>query len=177
MSFSVRRPFHRFVSSRDIRWRERFILFLLFLGSVLIESSLSSAIRLPNFRPDLLLITVVYWSLKKGPGSGFYAGFSAGLIGDIFSAGMLGLSSICLGVTGILVAFGSRPLYRGHFSTRIVMVVLGTVLSGFLYYLLLLIFSQPPPWTDAWKESIRPGIWQTVLISPLWLWVSAKVLG
>ena len=176
MSFNVRRPFHGFVSSREIRWRERFLLFLLLLGSALIQSSFSAVTQLYMFRPDLLLIVVVFWSLKKGAPSGFYTGLCAGLIGDIFSVGMLGLYSVSLGLVGFLVALGSHPLYRGHITTRLLMVALGAFISGITYYLLLTVFSAAPPWPLAWSSAIWPGIWQTVLIAPLWLWLTARVL-
>lgn len=153
------------------------MLLLLLLASVTIQGSLSKIGGLDNFRPDLVLIVVVFWALKQGPAGGWFAGMGGGWLSDLFSAGMLGLGSLSRAVTGVMVVVSSHPLYRDHFSTKIVLVAAASVVSGFLYYLLLIVFSTPPPWPWAWREALWPPIWQTTLISPLWLWVAGKVLG
>ncbi len=176
MSVTVRRPFHHFSPTRGKKWRARFILFLLLLASVIIQGVSGGAGILFNFRPDLVLIVVIYWSLQEGPVPGWFAGMAGGIMADLFSAGILGLHSVSLAVTAVLIAFGSSSLYRGHFTTRIIMVAVGAGISGLLYYLLLLVFSVAMPWTVVWRSVLWPTIWQTTLIAPLWLWLTDVAL-
>jgi len=177
MSYPVRRPFQRLSTARGRRWREGLALFTLLVISIALQGALSSAFLSGGFRPDLVLIVVVSWGLKKGWKGGLVAGLSGGFLGDAFSAGMLGSGAISLAVAGSLVVLLSRPLYRKHFSTKIVLVAGSCLISSLVYYLLLILFRTPPPGPWVWKEVIWPHFWQTVLIAPAWLWVAGKVMG
>lgn len=169
MSITVRRPFHHFSPARGRQWRRRFILFLLLLASVLIQGAWGSAGFLFGFRPDLVLIIVVYWALNEGPAAGWLVGMTGGLMADLFSAGLFGLHSLALAATGLLVALSSNPLYRVHLTTRVVMVAVASLVCGLSYYLLLFVFAEPVDWAPAWRYVLWPSIWQTTLVSPLWL--------
>lgn len=177
MSITVRRPFQLFISTRGRRWRRRTILSAFLLAAVIIPGAWGETGFLFDFRPDLVLIVVVYWALKEGPASGWFVGMAGGAMVDIFSAGRLGLHSLTLAATGLLVALSSAPLYRTHLTTRIFIVAVSTLISSLLYYLLLVVFSSPPPWSYAWREALWPSIWQTTLVSPLWLWMMDRALG
>jgi len=176
MSITVRRPVHHFTPIRGRKWRLRFILFLLLLASVIIQGAAGSVVFF-SFRPDLVLIIVVYWALKKGPSSGWFIGMSGGFMIDLFSSGMLGLHTLALATVGLLVAFFSNPLYQTHLSTRVVMVGISSVSYSIFYYLLLLIFAAPPSWSYLWKAVLIPSAWQTILVAPLWLWLIDLALG
>ena len=177
MSYPVRRPFQRLSTSRGRRWKAGLALFTLLVISVALQGALSSSLVYGGFRPDLVLIVVVFWGLKKGWGGALVAGLGGGILGDAFSAGMLGSGAISLAIAGSVVVLVSRSLYRRHFSTKLVLVAGSCLISSLVYYLLLTLFRTPPPWTWVWKEVIWPHFWQTVLIAPIWLWVAGKVMG
>ncbi|MFH1038911.1 MAG: rod shape-determining protein MreD [PVC group bacterium] len=177
MNITVRRPIHHFIPARGRKWRVRFVLFLFFLAAVVIQGSAGKSGLLFDFRPDLVLIVVVYWSLQEGLTAGWFSGMAGGFLADLFSAGVLGLHSLTLAATGMLAAFFSSSLYRGHLTTRVVMVAAASGVNGLLYYLLLVIFSSPPAWSAAWRDVIWPAVWQTTLVSPLWLWLTDRALG
>jgi len=177
MTFTVRRPIHHYSPTREKRWRRRAILSLLLLASAVFQGAGGGSGVIFHFRPDLVLIVVVYWSLRQGPSGGWWAGLGGGLLSDIFTGGILGLRSLSLGTAGWLVSWGSRSLYRGHLSTRILMVLLAVLADGSVYYLLLLVFGDPPAWSAAWRDIIWPRLWQTGLIAPVWLILSDRLLG
>jgi len=176
MSFQVRRPFQRLSTSRGRKWREGLALFILLVVSVALQGALSSGLGWSSFRPDLVLVVVVFWRLKKGLGGSLIVGLGGGLLGDVFSAGMLGLGAVSLAVVVGVVVLTCRAFYREHFSTKIVMVGGSCLISSFVYFLLLGIFRSPPSWGWAWKEMVWPHLWQTTLVAPFWLWVSQKVV-
>ncbi len=162
---------------RGRRWRPAVLLWLLLIGSVIIQGSLFSAFPGGNFKPDLVLIVVVFINVRRGFGSGWPTALAAGFLEDIFSAGMLGLGAISLALTARGVSWICRSLYREHFRTRMVMVVLAVAVSNLIYYLLLAIFRAPLPWSGAWSGAIWPSLWQTTLAAPCWLWLTGKILN
>lgn len=177
MSFTVRRPIHHYSPTREKRWHRRAILSLLIIISAVIQSVGGGAGVLFHFRPDLVLIIVICWTLQQGPVGGWWAGLGGGLLSDIFTGGRFGFRALSLGISCWLVSLVSRSLYRGHLTTRILMVLFAVLIDGLIYYLLLLIFQDPPEWTAAWRDIIWPRLWQTVLISPLWLLPAERLLG
>lgn len=177
MSITVRRPIHHYSPTRKIRWRRRAILGLLLLVSAVIQGAGGGSGFFFHFRPDLVLIVVVCWSLKKGPAGGWWAGITGGFLIDLFTAGMLGLHTLSLASAGWLAAQASRSLYRGHLNTRVLMVALASLAAGLIYYLLLHLFGSPPSWSAAWRQILWPRLWQTTLVSPLWLFPADRLLG
>lgn len=177
MTFTVRRPFHHYSPTREKRWRRRAILSLLILASAVLQGAGGGAGIFFHFRPDLVLIVVVCWSLRRGPAGGWWVGLGGGLLSDVFTGGIIGLRALSLGTAGWLVALGSRSLYRGHLSTRVLMVLLAVLIDGLIYYLLLEIFGDPPEWAAAWRDIIWPRLWQTALIAPFWLLAAERLLG
>lgn len=177
MTITVRRPIHHYSPSREIRWRRRSILGMLLLVSAILQGAGGGSGILFHFRPDLVLIVVVCWSLREGPRGGWWAGAAGGLLSDLFSAGLLGGNALSLAAAGWLTALASRSLYRGHLTTRIVMVALAALVSGAVYYLLLVLFRSPPAWPAAWRLILWPRLWQTTLISPLGLIPADRLLG
>lgn len=177
MTITVRRPIHHYSPAREIRWRRRSILAIILLVSAVLQGAGGGSGVLFHFRPDLVLIVVVCWSLREGPGGGWRAGAAGGLLSDLFSAGMLGGNALSLAAAGWLAALASRSLYRGHLTTKIVMVAFAALASGVIYYLLLVLFRSPPPWPASWRLILWPRLWQTTLISPLWLLPVDRLLG
>lgn len=161
---------------RKRKWRPAVLLGMLLVGSVIIQGSLSSALDGVYFRPDLVLIVVVFLNVKRGFGSGWLTALAAGFLGDIFSAGMLGLGAISLALTSRGVAWICRSLYREHFRTQMVMVVLAAAVTNLIYYLVLGVFRPAPSWSGAWSGAIWPSLWQTALAAPVWLWLTGRIL-
>ena len=141
----------------------------------MVQGSFSFAIGAVHFRPDLVLIVVVFLNVKRGFGSGWLTALAAGFLEDIFSAGMLGLGAISLALSVRGVAWICRSLYREHFRTQIVMVILAVAANNLIYYLLLGIFRTLPSWSWAWSGAIWPSIWQTALAAPAWLWLTGRI--
>lgn len=176
MSFTVRRAIHHYSPAREIRWRRRAILGLLLAASAVLQGAGGGAGIFFSFRPDLVLIVVVSWSLIEGPAGGWWAGLAGGFLTDIFTAGGMGLHTLSLGAAGWLAAAASGSLYRGHLTTRILMVAVAALAAGLGYFLLLNFFGTSPSWASAWRRLLWPRIWQTALFSPVWLAISDRLL-
>jgi rod shape-determining protein MreD len=177
MPITVRRPIHHYSPTREIRWRRRVVLGLILLVSAVLQGAGGGAGIFFYFRPDLVLIVVVSWSLTEGAAGGWWAGMAGGFFLDLFTAGPLGLHTLSLAVAGWLAARASSSLYRGHLTTRILMVAAAALAAGGIYYLLLFLFGSPPAGSSAWRQIIWPRLWQTTLFSPFWLLVAGRLLG
>jgi len=78
----------------------------LFLIALLIESNLSRFYEIGTHAPDLILILLIYISIRQGRIKGTTTGFIVGLIEDlIVSVGFLGLSSFTRSITGFFMGF------------------------------------------------------------------------
>lgn len=73
----------------------RFYKPLFYLALLLIlQLTLVELIAYKNFRPDLLLIGLIYFTLMYGQIPGMLAGFFFGLLLDILSGGVIGANSL-----------------------------------------------------------------------------------
>lgn len=102
----------------------------LFLLALLIESNFSKFYSLGNYTPDLLVILVIYISLREGKISGTISGFSIGLIQDlVFSVGFLGLSSFSKSLSGFLVGFFTNSRRARKYPGILIPAIIGISVS------------------------------------------------
>jgi rod shape-determining protein MreD len=66
-----------------------------------------------HWRPDLLLVVLVIFALKKGPNWGMTLGFILGLLQDILSTHLIGLLAFSKTIAGFLAGN-----LRGKFAER-----------------------------------------------------------
>ncbi len=177
MSITVRRPIHHYSPAREIRWRRRVLLGMILLASAVLQGAGGGAGIFFYFRPDLVLIVAVCWSLQEGPAGGWWAGLAGGFLTDLLTASHLGLNSLSLATSAWLVALASSSLYRGHLTTRVLMVAVAALTAGMIHYLLLLLFGSPPAWSVVWRQVLWPRLWQTTIFSPFWLVLVDRILG
>lgn len=98
--------------------------------ALLIESNFSKFYSLGNYTPDLLVILVIYISLREGKISGTISGFSIGLIQDlVFSVGFLGLSSFSKSLSGFLVGFFTNSRRARKYPGILIPAIIGISVS------------------------------------------------
>lgn len=173
MTVAVRRPIVLAASSRARAYRERGLFFVLLFAAVLLQSGLPLALGAGWLRPDLVLILVVFRNATRSPAEGWTAAILGGLLGDIFSAGRLGLGSVALAAGARTAVWLCRSFQSGHFGTKALMIAIASLIASAVYYLLLAVFRQVPPIGWALKEAAWPALWQTLLVSPL-VWRAAE---
>ena len=86
---------------------------LLIVLAIIFQFTLVQFLEILHWRPDLLLIVLVIFSLRKGPNWGMSLGFFLGLLQDLLSSHLLGLLALSKTVTGFLA--GSL---RGKFAEK-----------------------------------------------------------
>ncbi len=114
------------------------------------------------FKPNLLIIIVVYMGLKGGPMGGWLA-FLLGILNDSFSGiyqGLNGFSYLCI---YLFLNITSDRLYTDSRYLMVLVVFLATVVNGLLHLLLLFLF----PNTNGIYLSILSGIIPQGLVNAL----------
>ncbi len=80
--------------------RRRLVFLGILLASLLIQLTVAPEISIGTVRPDILLVTTICWALFEGPSRGVLFGFWAGLLEDVFSTAMLGVTAFAKTIIG-----------------------------------------------------------------------------
>jgi rod shape-determining protein MreD len=97
----------------DGRFGPYFLIFLLFLA----QNSLNYLFM--GHLPPLMLIGVIYYSLKKGPRFGIALALLAGALADLFGQGALGFYMAQYAVVAALSGFASSKIFKDSLMAEI----------------------------------------------------------
>lgn len=102
----------------------------------------SQTLHMVGVKLDLLLLTTLYYGFLYGWKAGAGVGLVAGLVQDVFSLGLLGLTPVGLVACGLLAGFARRLLLLRYWIVRVGLVFILTVLNLLIYISVTRIFSQ-----------------------------------
>jgi len=109
--------------------------FTFFVVAFILQFTVIRFIEIVHWRPDLILIVLVFFSLKKGPNWGMTAGFVSGLLQDLISVEMLGLTALTKTLAGFLAG-----VLSGKLTTRAEFFLV-LLISGFVHDLVYFFIS------------------------------------
>jgi rod shape-determining protein MreD len=96
---------------------------------LLLQLTVSPEISIGTVKPDFILVATICWALVEGPGQGALFGFCGGLLEDIFSTAVLGVSAL----TKTIIGYFSGELRQRIISKSVVwpmiIVFFGTILA------------------------------------------------
>ncbi len=125
--------------------RRTVILFLcLVLVSIAIQVSLLPVFIRPNFKPDLLLVIMVFVALRGSFETGAPAAWVLGLLDDVCSGLYLGLNAAAFLISFLVIKSISDRLYADS-AILFVMTVCGVTLAVFTLNLLLMVLFTASP--------------------------------
>jgi rod shape-determining protein MreD len=125
-------------------WR----IFLISIVATL-QLTLAEYISIKGVKPDLILITILFFSLIKGPIEGESLGFLGGLLEDIFSHGALGINALSKTAIGFFGGYISQVLYFEHIPSQLLIFASATVVNGVIVTLIrIALYSNPS--IDLW---------------------------
>ncbi len=124
-----------------------------FVVAFILQITVIRFIEILHWRPDLLLIVLVFFSLRKGPNWGMTAGFLCGLLQDLISVEMLGLTALAKTLAGFVAGVLSGKLSSraefflvlliSGFIHDLVYFFVSTLGENFSVYALLLFYTIP----------------------------------
>jgi rod shape-determining protein MreD len=124
--------------------REALLYSILVLAAIVIQVSLLPVFLRPSFKPDLLLIIMVFIALRGSFESGAPMSWLLGLSNDLCSGLYLGLNATSFLISFLVIRSVSDRLYADS-ALLFVLTVAGVTIAGFtLNLLLLLMFTASP---------------------------------
>jgi len=124
--------------------RAALLFFCLIIASIAIQVSLLPVFIRPPFKPDLLLIIMVYISLRGSFGAGATMATLLGMLNDVFSGLYLGLNTTTFLISFLVIRSVSDRLYADS-AILFVLTVAGVTLTVFTLNLLLVIMFTTSP--------------------------------
>jgi rod shape-determining protein MreD len=105
-----------------------FTLFV-FIGVIVLQTSVFHRIPIGGMKPDLVIIIVVYLGLVKGAEVGSLSGFTFGLVEDVLSGTSLGTNALAKTIIGFFCGVGGKRLYTHSMFSQILCVGLSSVVN------------------------------------------------
>ena len=119
-------------------------LFCLILVSIVMQVSLFPVFVIPPFKPDLLLVIMVFIALRGSFEAGAPLAWLLGLLNDICSGLYLGLNAVTFLISFFVIKSVSDRLYADS-AILFVLTVAGVTLAGFTLNLLLIVMFTSSP--------------------------------
>lgn len=134
------------------------ILFILF---TILQTTFCHFISIRGIEPNLILLFILYVSLKEGGLVGVYTGFGAGLCFDVYSPQILGAGALAKSVVGYLTGFMDERTLKIDDKYKIGIVFLAALLHD------ILVYSAVHSLADAFNTAFLPLILPTALYTTL----------
>ena len=137
------------------------------LGAIIglvLESTALQALRIDAAVPDVLLVLCVYLGLRHHTVGGALGAFSLGYAEDSMSGGAVGLNAFAMCLAFLLVYLTSRRLWVDNLLSKVVVVLLASVVKITAVTVLLLIFIAPE---QVWGGIVGSLVLQAVLTAAL----------
>jgi rod shape-determining protein MreD len=141
--------------------------FLLLSFLALLQSTLLPQVRVLGVQPDLVLLTVVAWSLLRGSQEGMLWALIGGLALDTLSSARLGINTLPLLLISFLAGLWQRGLVRLDVLVPFMAIPVATLVYQGLMVALLKLLGWPATWQAAWNYSILPAMLINTLLMPV----------
>lgn len=147
---------------------------------VLVQKSLMWLIALTEYQitPDIILIGVVYFGIRKGKIPGSVAGFFAGLFLDLLSFSFIGLSALSQATSGFISGFFNNEnkiqRYTGSISF-VWIVILSSLFNNLIYFSLYYQGTSVGMLGVIFKYVLPTSIYTAVLSVPVIMFTKRRV--
>jgi rod shape-determining protein MreD len=97
---------------------------LVFMVSLILQTSFVPVITIAGVKPDLLLIALFFFSIKYGVMPGIFVGFALGLGQDLYSPSLLGQNALAKTITGAVIGLFNERTMRSDPLIKTVLLLL-----------------------------------------------------
>lgn len=111
-----------------------FILSLILLAEVVIESTILTFFRIKGVTPDIVLITIIAIGLIYGKKEGVFIGFMGGVLSDILYGSVFGLHALPFMLIGYFMGMISERVYRDNRIIPFLFTIIGTFIYHVYFY-------------------------------------------
>ncbi|HWQ61601.1 MAG TPA: rod shape-determining protein MreD [Negativicutes bacterium] len=114
-----------------------FVWGLFLLATLVIQTTVLPLVAVGGARPDLLLLVVVSAGLLLGREHGVGMGFFAGLLQDLASGNIFGVSVLSKTATGYVAGLAERKVFKENVLLPLLAVIIATVFNSILMIVML----------------------------------------
>jgi len=144
-----------------------YILLPLLLVVALLQATVLPSTTVLGVKPELMLLTVVSWSLLRGAEEGALWAFGGGLMLDLFSGGPFGASALALLMVSFLASLLRGSVTRTSFWLPMASALAGTLFFQGLFLLVIQLTRGYVPWADDFLQVILPSLAVNTLLMPV----------
>jgi rod shape-determining protein MreD len=120
------------------------LLAVLVISAIIIQVSLLPVFIMPSFKPDLLLVIMVFLALRGSFEAGAPLAWLLGMLSDVYSGLYLGLNALSFLISFFVIKSVSDRLYADS-AILFVLTVAGVTVAGFTLNLLLIVMFTSSP--------------------------------
>jgi rod shape-determining protein MreD len=144
--------------------------------SLVLQTTWMVRFRIGGIQPDLLLGIVFLLALRKGNNWGVWAGFAIGLLVGVEEPSSLGVESLALGLTGLLLDRARAGVDRQNPIVLVLLLFISSILADSIRVLWISGFSPASAFL-LWVRWALPAALYTTLVLPVLAWASGRILG
>jgi rod shape-determining protein MreD len=148
-----------------------FVLVLLPLLALFLQTNFFRAYPLQGTIPDLILILVVFQALFNGAYKGTIYGVLCGLLEDLYIGRFIGINAISKGITAYVAGRLQGNVFRENVLVGVIGVTGGTLLNASLLFILSLashdVFNLD---RSILISIVYQVIYNTVIAIPMYVW-------
>ena len=135
--------------------------------AVLLQSTLLSFIAIYDIIPDLVLVIVLFMSLKEGSLKGEITGFAGGIFVDFLSLAPLGFHSIIYGLIGFISGLTQKNVSTESILTQFLFIFISMICKYLVSSLIIVVFSVETTSFMLMGRHFFLELAYTMLITPL----------
>tara|TARA_B100002003_G_C13939733_1_gene456094 strand:- start:127 stop:627 length:501 start_codon:yes stop_codon:yes gene_type:complete len=149
----------------------------LLLLAFIIQSTVVEHISIRGIKPDIILIILIYVSLRSGSMMGVVLGFSIGLLQDFYGPpANLGLNALCKSLLGFGVGIGKEGLYKDSMLVLMLTLVISYITHDIIYHIIDARFTLDA--VVSWFIGVSlPSVFYTLVLFLLLIYVFAYRRG
>ena len=146
--------------------RNLIIIIVILAAALLLQSTLLERVAIRGVKPDLVLIILVFVSLRKGSMAGQLSGFISGIFFFFFSLAPLGFHAFSRTLIGFLYGLFEGNIYLDPVFMPLIVVAMATLIEAILSSLVVVIFSISTTGYGSWGVRLFIEVGYNALLSP-----------
>ncbi|WP_418790745.1 rod shape-determining protein MreD [Phosphitispora sp. TUW77] len=112
------------------------VIAILFLISLILQSTIFSHLTVAGVKPDLVLIMTVFYALLHGSREGAIAGAIGGLLQDLMFGQNVGMNALAKIIVGYVFGSLEKKIYKENILIPMAIIFMSTLMSETVLYLL-----------------------------------------
>jgi rod shape-determining protein MreD len=168
-------------ASAELGMISPYVVGLLLILIALAQTTLSPRLLVMGAQPNLMLLSVVSWSLLRGERQGMLWAFVGGALIDLLSGAPLGVSSLSLLLVSFLAGLGATTIFRASLSLLLLIGLGSSLFHDAIFLALLQIMGWPVNWPVGLWRLMLPSAGLNMICMPVvyasMRWIHRRIRG